>query len=119
MYAFRRAFVGSALLVVGLFASHVAWSHDGGYEDFYNMKQGLRGDGVSSGDPKDLEKKLVRASRSQGMWTGLSQNEVKHLEPGFGKDVAEEFKNVPKNFSWSLPVRTEMNRLADALQDAM
>ena len=41
MYAFRRAFVGSALLVVGLFASHVAWSHDGGYEDFYNMKQGV------------------------------------------------------------------------------
>lgn len=41
MYAFRSAVVGSALLVVGLFASHVAWSHEGGYEDFYNMKQGV------------------------------------------------------------------------------
>lgn len=82
---------------------------------FYNMKNGLSGDGVSPVDPK----KLVRASRSQGRWTGLSQNEVKHLEPGFGKDVAEEFRNVPKNHIWSTPVLTEMNRLADALQDAM
>ena len=82
---------------------------------FYNMKNGLSGDGVSPVDPK----KSVRASRSLGMWTGLSQNEVKYLEPGFGKDVAEEFRNVPKIHIWSTPVLTEMNRLADALQDAM
>lgn len=82
---------------------------------FYNMKHGLRGDGVSPVNPN----KAVRAGRSQGAWTALPAPDVATLEPGFGAHVADEFRNVPANHPWPASVVAEMNLLADAIQDAM
>lgn len=82
---------------------------------FYNMKQGLKGDGISPQNPNSA----ARAARSMGLWTALPSVAKSVLEPGFGKKVAEEFKNVPAHYPWSAPVVTEMAALADAIQDAM
>lgn len=82
---------------------------------FYNMKLGLKGDGVS---PVHANK-LARAGRSQGFWTALPQEYVTTLEEGFGSNVADEFEKVPANHPWQASIVTEMNMLADALQDAM
>lgn len=82
---------------------------------FYNMKKGLRGDGVSPAVPG----KIPRANRSQGFWTALPQAAVTNLEPGFGKKVADEFANVPAHHPWPASVVAEINALTDALQDAM
>lgn len=82
---------------------------------FYNMKLGLRGDGISPAHPN----KTVRAGRSQGAWMALPASDVATLEPGFGSNVADEFGSVPANYPWPSPVIAEMNLLADALQDAM
>lgn len=87
----------------------------GSMAHFYNMKQGLRGDGISPPNPR----KAVRAGRSKGAWTALSPADVTTLEPGFGVNVADEFGNVPANHPWPASVVAEMNVLADALQDAM
>ena len=82
---------------------------------YYNIKKGLRGDGVSPVDPK----KTVRAARSQSFWTSLPPADVATLEPGFGTNIASEFANVPAHHPWPVTVVSEMNALADALQDAM
>lgn len=82
---------------------------------FYNMKDGLRGDGIS---PANLNK-TIRASRSQGTWTALPPTDVTVLESGFGANVAVEFANVAANHPWPSAVIAEMSLLAEALQDAM
>lgn len=82
---------------------------------FFNMKLGLKGDGVSPIDPK----KTVRAARSQGVWTALSPGDVTTLERGFGRNVAQEFANVPSNHPWPVTVVAEMNMLAGLIQDAI
>ncbi|KMJ52851.1 hypothetical protein ACG97_11310 [Vogesella sp. EB] len=82
---------------------------------FYNLKKGLAGDGVS---PQDSNK-VVRASRSDGFWTSLPQALITALENGFGSKIADEFMNISSSHLWPSDVITEMNALADALQDAM
>jgi hypothetical protein len=99
-----------ATLVSALFSPAV-----GSMAHFYNMKHGLRGDGVSPVNPN----KVARAGRSRGVWMALPAAYVAALEPGFGADVADEFGNVPTNHSWPSTVAAEMGLLADALQDAM
>lgn len=87
----------------------------GNMAHYYNFKMGLAGDGIY---PKD-QKKLVRASRSHNFWSSLPQNLHDALENGFGKNIADEFKNIPQNHSWPPAVIAEMSILSDALQDAM
>jgi hypothetical protein len=99
-----------AKLVSALFSAAI-----GNMANFYNMKHGLRGDGVSPPHPS----KVVRAGRSKGVWTALPVADVAELELGFGADVADEFGNLPPNHSWPPIVVAEMSLLADALQDAM
>lgn len=82
---------------------------------FYNLKRGLAGDGIS---PQDL-RKVVRAGRSSGFWTSLPQALITALESGFGSKVADEFMNISASHIWPSDVISEMNALADALQDAM
>jgi hypothetical protein len=82
---------------------------------FYNMKLGLKGDGISPAHAN----KLARAGRSQGFWTALPQEYVSTLEEGFGSNVADEFDKVPANHPWQASIVSEMSMLADALQDAM
>jgi len=87
----------------------------GSMAHFYNMKQGLQGDGVSPSEPSQA----VRATRNQGFWTSLPQTAVSTLEPGFGRKVSDEFANVPAHYPWPHSVIAEINALTDALQDAM
>lgn len=101
--------IGSATTAT-LFGSSV-----GAMARFYNMKNGLGGDGISPADPK----KAVRSGRSLGFWTSLSQADVTALESGFGKNISSQFSNVPTHHPWPADVIAEMNALADALQDAM
>lgn len=82
---------------------------------FYNMKRGLKGDGISPQNPN----LAARASRSQGLWSALPAVAVTALEPGYGKNVADEFRNVPTNYPWPATVIAEMSALADAIQDAI
>jgi hypothetical protein len=82
---------------------------------FYNMKNGLNGDGIIPPNPISTP----RAARSQGLWTALPPLAQSTLELGFGRKVADEFKNVPNHYPWSAPVVAEMAALADAIQDAI
>jgi len=87
----------------------------GSMANHYNLKRGLAGDGVLPQDPG----KVVRASRSQGFWNALPPEESSVLERGFGRDISNQFTNVPKGHGWPLDVVAEMDALAVALQDAM
>jgi hypothetical protein len=87
----------------------------GAMAQFYNMKQGLTGDGVSPHDPN----KAARAARSKGFWTGLPASTIADLEGGFGKHISNAFSNVPHNHPWSAEVIAEMQALSNALQGAM
>ena len=82
---------------------------------FFNMKRGLRGDGVSPPNPN----KVIRATRCRGFWSSLPAAEVTSLESGFGTDVSDEFRNVPSAHAWPEDVLHEMDALAEALQDAI
>lgn len=87
----------------------------GNMAHFYNVKSGLSGDGVSPPNAKQA----IRAGRSQGFWNALSPQEVSALEGGFGRNVSHEFHNVPSTHAWSADILTEMDALAEALQDAI
>lgn len=87
----------------------------GSMAHFYNVKNGLRGDGVSPPNAAQA----IRAARSQGFWNSLSPQEVSALEGGFGRQVSREFQNVPPTHAWSADILTEMDALAEALQDAI
>lgn len=100
----------NAVLTATLFSHAV-----GEMAHFYNMKHGLKGDGISPPHPN----LAARAGRSQGLWSALPAVAVAALESGFGKKVADEFKNVPAHYPWSGSVVAEMNALADAIQDAI
>ncbi len=82
---------------------------------FYNVKQGLAGDGISPPNPTSA----IRAARSQGFWTALRAAEITALETGFGPHVSNEFQNVPSAFAWPPDVLREMDGVAQALLDAI
>lgn len=96
-------------------ASTLFGSSVGRMGHFYNVKQGLKGDGVSPPDPK----KSVRAARSQDFWATLSEAEILSLEVGFGRNISDEFRNVASTHAWTPDVLREMDAFSEALQDAI
>lgn len=82
---------------------------------FYNVKNGLRGDGIHPLNPA----KSIRAGRCKGFWTSLPSNYITSLEAGFGTKVFDNFCAVPPSHAWSADVLCEMDTLAQALLDAI
>ena len=82
---------------------------------FYNMKDGLEGDGIWPPNPR----KPVRSRRSQSRWDALSADEKNSLRAGFGKNIADKFKSLPKNQSWDAEILAEGVVIASALLDAI
>lgn len=82
---------------------------------FYNMKRGLRGDGVHPPDPGRPQ----RAARSRGCWSALSQEDRDALNNGFGDKVAVAFNELPVDQRWPEDVLAEIAALSDQLQDAI
>lgn len=82
---------------------------------YYNMKKGLDGDEFT---PQGLPNR-ARWARTRDFWSTLHPTDNAALRGGFGRNVSDEFANVPPNHAWPPDVVREMNALADALQDAM
>lgn len=81
----------------------------------YNMKKGLKGDGIWPADPR----KTIRASRTQGAWDVLPETSKDGLQSGFGPDVAEEFRNVSPTHQWESDILAEADAMFAALYDAL
>lgn len=87
----------------------------GNMRHHYNMKFGLEGDGIWPQNPD----KLNRASRTRGAWDALSADDKQRLRTGYGKKVAEQFKDVPSEHRWEPEVIDEVGKIIEALLDAV
>lgn len=87
----------------------------GAMQHFFNMKKGLRGDGIHPPDPARVQ----RAARAEAFWRALQVADLDALESGYGRHISEEFANVPVHHPWGSDILSEMNDLSAALQDAM
>lgn len=82
---------------------------------YYNVKKGLKHDGIWPPDPK----KTVRASRSLSRWDALSPEDKNFLQAGFGPTVADRFKTLPRAQRWDADILAEGEAIASALLDAI
>ena len=82
---------------------------------YYNMKNGLQGDGIHPPNPD----KRIRAMRSRGTWAALPPPVIDALKPGFGRTVSDHFATLPPSVSWASDILAETSRLSDIIQDAM